>query len=171
MATFLSLALPAKLPQKWVVQFLRGLLKLAERFNVKLAGGDTAESPRGVLADIVVVGSVPKDKAVLRSGAQSGDRIYVTGQLGGSAATLALLRSGKKRLGPKDFPGHFFPEPRIAVGCFLREKRIATSMIDISDGLSTDISHLCQESGAEIREEAIPRAKIGDDRQHHESDR
>src|SRR5216110_3390715 len=69
MAAFLSLALPAKLPQKWVDQFLEGLLKLAKRFNVQLAGGDTAESPNGILADIVVVGSVPKAAAILRSGA------------------------------------------------------------------------------------------------------
>src|SRR2546428_8522606 len=75
MAAFLSLALPAKLPQKWVDQFLKGLLKLAKRFNVQLAGGDTAESPQSVLSDIVVVGSVPQDKAVLRSGAQPRDRI------------------------------------------------------------------------------------------------
>ncbi|PYV60368.1 MAG: thiamine-phosphate kinase, partial [Acidobacteria bacterium] len=162
MAAFLSLALPAKLPQKWVDQFLKGLLKLAKRFNVQLAGGDTAESPQSVLSDIVVVGSVPKDKAILRSGAQPRDRIYVTGQLGGSAAALALLRSGTRRLDPKSFPRHFFPEPRIEVGRVLREKRIAMSMIDLSDGLSTDISHLCEESGcgAEIWQEAVPRARI-----------
>jgi len=161
-AIFLSLALPATLPQKWVDQFLKGLLKLAKRFNVQLAGGDTAESPHGALADIVVVGSVPKDKAVLRSGAQPGDRIYVTGQLGGSAAVLALLRSGKRRLDPRNFPRHFFPEARIEVGRVLRENRIATSMIDLSDGPSSDISHLCEESGcgAEISEAAIPRARI-----------
>src|SRR5437660_7709596 len=62
MAAFLSLALPAKLPQKWVDQFLKGLLKLAEKFDVSFAGGDIAESPRGVAADIVVVGSVPTGK-------------------------------------------------------------------------------------------------------------
>jgi len=160
-AAFLSLALPAKLPQKWVDQFLRGLLALAKRFNVQLAGGDAAESPNGVLADIVVVGTVPKGNAILRSGARPGDRIYVSGDLGGSAAALALLSSGK-RLSPKDFPKHFFPEPRIEVGRLLREKRIATSMIDVSDGLSTDIYHLGEESGCgvEIWEEAIPRARI-----------
>ena len=161
-AAFLSLALPAKIPQKWVDKFLDGFLRSAKRFNVQLAGGDTAESPHGVLADIVVVGSVPRGRAILRSGAQPRDRIYVTGQLGGSAAALALLRSGTRRLDPKSFPRHFFPEPRIEVGRVLRQKRIATSMIDLSDGLSTDMSHLCEESGcgAEIREEAISRARI-----------
>jgi thiamine-monophosphate kinase len=161
-AAFLSLTLPAKLPQKWVDQFLKGLLTLARQFSVKLAGGDTAESPNGVLADIVVVGSVPRGRAILRSGAHPGDRIYVTGQLGGSAATLALLRSGR-RLNPRSFRSYFFPEPRIEVGRILREQRTATSMIDVSDGLSTDLSHLCEESGcgAEIWEEAIPRARMG----------
>jgi thiamine-monophosphate kinase len=159
-AAFLSLALPAKTSQKWVDGFLKGFLALAKRFDVKLAGGDTAESPDGVLADIVVIGSVPKGEAVLRSGARPGDRIYVTGELGRSAAALALLRSGK-RLNPKHFPRHFIPEPRIEVGRVLRKKGIATSMIDLSDGLSTDVSHLCEESicGAEIRQEAIPRAR------------
>src|SRR6185437_5358779 len=69
LAAFLSLAVPRNLPQSWVDGFVRGLLKLADQFQVSLAGGDTAESPGGVLADIVVLGSVPKGEAVLRSGA------------------------------------------------------------------------------------------------------
>src|SRR5204863_301749 len=114
-AAFLSLALPSKLPQSWVDRFLKGLLALAKTFDSELAGGDTAESPAGVLADIVVIGSIQKHPAVLRSGARPGDRIYVTGELGSSAATLELLRLGK-RLDHKDFPRHFFPDPRIKVG-------------------------------------------------------
>ena len=121
LAVFLSLALPRSLPQSWVDGFLRGLLKLAGEFKVSLAGGDTAESPGGVLADIVVLGSVPKGKAVLRSGARPGDRIYVTGELGASAAAIDLLSGGKK-LRPADFCSHFYPKPRIEVGRFLREK-------------------------------------------------
>jgi thiamine-monophosphate kinase len=160
-AAFLSLALPRSLSQSWVDGFLQGLLKLAAEFKVNLAGGDTAEFPSGVLADIVVLGSVPTGKAILRSGARPGDRIYVTGELGASAATLALL--SEKRIRPADFPRHFCPMPRIAVGRFLREKGIASAMIDISDGLSTDLAHLCDESGvgAEIQAEAVPRAAIG----------
>jgi thiamine-monophosphate kinase len=159
-AAFLSLALPRELPQAWVDEFLRGLLKLAGRFGVNLAGGDTAESPAGVLADIMALGSVPKGKAILRSGARPGDRIYVSGELGGSAAALRrMMKNPRRKLKPAGFPRHFFPEPRVQVGRFLREKELASAMIDISDGLSTDLTHICEESGvgAEIQAEAIPR--------------
>jgi thiamine-monophosphate kinase len=161
-AAFLSLALPPNLSQKWVSRFARGLLTLAEKFAIVLAGGDTAESPGGVLADIMLLGSVPRGKAILRSGARPGDLIYVSGALGASAATLRRLMASPKKLRPRDFPAHFFPEPRLAVGRILREKRLASSMIDLSDGLSTDLGHICDESGvgAEIYAAAVPRASI-----------
>jgi len=161
-AAFLSLALPQNLPQSWINQFLKGFLKLADQFHVTLAGGDTAQSPGGILADIVVIGSVPKGEAIRRSGARPGDHIYITGALGGAAATLKLLFSGKK-VRPADFPQHFQPMPRIEIGRFLREKGLASAMIDLSDGLSTDLVHICGESGvgAEIQVLAIPRASIG----------
>ena len=161
-AAFLSLAVPRKLPQAWVDRFLRGLLSLARQFRVTLAGGDTSESRRGVVADIVVVGSVAKGKAILRSTVRPGDRIYVTGQVGGGSAALSELMAGRKPR-RQDFPRHFHPVPRIAVGRFLRSHRLASAMIDLSDGLSTDLGHLCDESrvGAEICETAIPRARIG----------
>lgn len=145
-AAFLSLALPVDLPQKWVDGFLKGFLALARRSKTVLAGGDIAESGAGVLADVMVVGSVPAGTSVKRSGARAGDIIYVTGALGGSAATLRKLFAGE-RLTPKSHPAHFFPEPRLAVAKFLREKKLATAMIDISDGLSTDLKHVCEESG------------------------
>ena len=164
LAAFLSLAVPGKLPQRWVDRFLHGLLKLAMQSNLVLAGGDTSQSVNGVLADIVAIGSVPQGKSILRSGARPGDRIYVSGQLGGSAATLDLLFSKPgKKLKPTLFASHFFPTARIEVGRILRERSIATAMIDISDGLSTDLSHICENSGvgAEIRVDRLPRATIG----------
>ncbi|MFY9643920.1 MAG: thiamine-phosphate kinase [Terriglobales bacterium] len=167
-AAFLSLAVASDVPQKWVERFVKGLLELATEFKVPLAGGDTAQSERGIQADIVVVGSVPKGKAILRSGAKAGDRIYVTGALGGSAAQLAQLMttgrvaahgSGNLR---RQSSGYSRPEARVAVGLALRRRGLAAAMIDLSDGLSTDLEHICQESrvGAEIVEEAIPRAKF-----------
>ena len=164
LAAFLSLALPEKLPRRWVEGFLGGFLGLAKKFGVLLAGGDTAESPAGggILADVVVVGRVPKGQAVLRSGARAGDGIYVTGELGGSAAVLHQLRqsgrSPKGRLGA----AHFFPAPRVAASRALAAKHLASAMIDVSDGLSTDLSHLCEESGvgALVNEHSVPRPVI-----------
>ena len=157
LAAFLSLALPADLPQRWVDRFFEGFLKLAKQYSVQLAGGDTAQSPRGILADIIVVGSTPKGAAILRSGAQPGDFLYVTGTLGASLAALQQLRRGKK-LQPAKYPRHFYPDPRLAVGQFLREHKLASAMIDTSDGLSTDLRHICDESrvGAVVDEIVLP---------------
>lgn len=162
LASFLSLALPSNLPQPWVTGFARGLLKLAERYDVQLAGGDTAQSPSRILADIIVFGIVAKGKAILRSGARAGDRIFVSGALGGSAAALRALRAGKK-VDSRRYPRHFYPEPRIGLGRILRQRRIASAMIDTSDGLSTDLHHICEESGvgAEIDAARLPRAIVG----------
>ncbi|HYL92326.1 MAG TPA: thiamine-phosphate kinase, partial [Alphaproteobacteria bacterium] len=111
MACFLSLGLPPGLEQRWFDDFMKGLLALAKRFGVQLAGGDLSASS-AIVADIVVVGTVPAGKALLRSGARPRDLIYVTGQLGGSAAVLKRLYSGKKvRASSAD--RHFYPAPRL----------------------------------------------------------
>jgi len=170
-AAFLSLAVGDDVPQKWVDRFLKGLLALAHEFKIPLAGGDTAQAADGggIQADIVVVGSVPHGKAVLRSGAKPGQDIYVTGELGGAAATLARLAESKP-VGAKysmSSTGHISrqspPQARVTVGQSLRRRGLASAMIDLSDGLSTDLEHICQEShvGAEIEAEAIPRAQLG----------
>lgn len=170
---FLSLALPSDLQQKWVDRFFDGLLASADEFRVPLAGGDTAQSNGGIQADIVVIGLVPVGKAVLRSGARPGDTIYVTGTLGGSAGALKALAGrrapvlsaagGSTPISPKDYPRHFHPTARVDVGLWLRRRALASSMIDLSDGLSTDLAHICDESrvGAEIDAQSIPRARVG----------
>ncbi|HTV66156.1 MAG TPA: thiamine-phosphate kinase [Bryocella sp.] len=156
-AAFLSLALPSELPQRWVDRFVTGFLELASRYSVPLSGGDTAQSPNGVFADVVVIGSVPAGKAILRSEAKPGDLIYVTGSLGRPLADLNLLFAGKK-LRPAEHRKTFYPEPRVAAGQFLRTRKLTSAMIDISDGLSTDLSHICEESGvgAVIYADAVP---------------
>jgi thiamine-monophosphate kinase len=167
-AAFLSLALPRDVAQKWVNRFSQGLLRLANKYNVTLAGGDTAESPGGILADIVVLGKVPAGRAVLRSGARPGHRIYVSGELGGSAATVAaMFKKPKRKLNPHNYLRHFFPDPRIELGRILRERKLVSAMIDTSDGLSTDLAHICEESGvgAELQEQWIPQASVGNARQ------
>jgi thiamine-monophosphate kinase len=145
LACFLSLGFPEDLSQAWANNFLRGLLRLAKGFRIQLAGGDISAAPK-ITADIVVTGQVPKGKAILRSGARPGDRIYVTGSLGASAATLKQLFTGKK-LKPERSNPHFYPMPRIQVGSWLLKNRVASAMIDISDGISVDLAHICEESG------------------------
>ncbi len=184
-AAFLSLGVPRELtvPRRgasWVDLFLKGLLALAAEYKTPLAGGDLAESPLAV-ADIVLVGAVPRGKALLRSGAHPGDLLYVTGALGGAACGLQRLadqaaQSSNKKEGkaptapaaqvriPKRLAAllapHLHPQPRIAQGLWLRKRGTASAALDISDGLSTDLAHLCEESGvaAEVDAAALPLA-------------
>ena len=162
LACFLSLGLPQDLPQSWVNDFLRGLLAQARRFKTPLAGGDIS-SARQITADIIVTGQAPAGTAVLRSGARPGDRIYVTGSLGSSTATLQQLFAGKK-IKPTKSSAHFFPTPRIAAGAWLRKRALTTAMIDLSDGLSVDLAHICEESrvAAIIEANKIPTGKGAD---------
>lgn len=158
-ACFLSLGIPAKLPQKWVDEFLGGLLRLTRQFQVPLAGGDTSSSEK-ITADIVVLGTVPVGKALLRSGARPGDRIYVSGELGGAAAVLKQLYAGK-RVRPNHSSPYFYPAPRLKIARLIRQRNLAGAMIDISDGLSVDLTHICQESkvSALIEASSIPAAR------------
>jgi len=167
MAAFLSLAVPADLLAKsrgrrWITRFFNGLQELAELHSVGLAGGDTAESPADlILADIILLGSAPAGRSLRRSGAKPGDILYVAGSLGGAAAELGAMLSGptrKTRANPLNGHPHLFPQPRIATGRALLQHKLATACIDVSDGLSTDLAHLCCASGvaAEIEQAAIP---------------
>ena len=135
----LSLALAPWSDERWIERFYTGLLRLARKYGVALAGGDLAHAER-VACDIVVCGSVPRGKALRRDGARPGDHIYVSGRLGGSALGLA---SGAGAAWKK----HLKPEPRIALGHFVREKLCATACMDLSDGLSLDLYRLCLASG------------------------
>ena len=188
LAAFLSLALPAeqlttRAGRLWVERFFTGLRTLADAHAVPLAGGDTAQSPSAhILADIVLVGSAPAGRAIRRSTACPGDALYVTGHLGGAAAELAAMPSratksstpSATKSGAPSIPRfmrngwdqrsriathpQLFPQPRLAVGQAILRRRLATAAIALSDGLSTDLAHLCRESnvGADVMQAALP---------------
>ncbi|MBC7909807.1 MAG: thiamine-phosphate kinase [Pyrinomonadaceae bacterium] len=162
----LSIGVPQRIwKTDYVDEFYEGFFELAGAHQVMLIGGDVSRTPAHVVIDSIVIGEVERGRAVLRAGARPGEHIFVTGSLGGAAAGLKLLesgerlqkskaRSGKARVREKLLLRHLRPEPRVEWGAWLGEQRLATAMIDISDGLSSDLAHLCQESGVGARVDA-----------------
>lgn len=146
----------------WQTDFLDrlydGLLDLANRYGVQLIGGDTSRTTDKIVIDSIVTGECGGGASVMRSGAKAGDQIFVTGSLGAAAAGLRLIERGahlaEQNLGDEDSQklDHILlrqlrPEPRVGWGMVLGSERLATAMIDLSDGLSSDLNHLCEASG------------------------
>src|SRR5215211_1923974 len=142
----------------FVERLYNGLLALANRYGVQLIGGDTSRTPDNIVIDSTVVGECAAGMAVMRSGAKPGDQVFVTGSLGAAAAGLRLIERGahlaEQNLGDEDSQklDHILlrqlrPEPRVGWGIVLGEERLATAMIDLSDGLSSDLNKLCAAGG------------------------
>jgi len=144
----LNLTLPVVATGKWLKGFLEGLRRAAKSLDCILAGGDTTRSER-ILISITVLGEIREGQEVLRSGARSGDLLYVSGTLGEAEWGLRFLRKTAGRVNRKNagMRKHLYPEPRVELGRWLAEKKLATAMMDVSDGLSTDLPRLCAASG------------------------
>jgi thiamine-monophosphate kinase len=159
----LSLALPATHTGVWLDRFLGGLRRAAKRFACVLAGGDTTRN-ENILINVTVMGETRSGRAILRCGARPGDSLLVSGRLGEAELGLRRIRSSKHRANSHDpaLRKHLYPEPRLALGRWLAEKRLPSSMMDLSDGLSTDLPRLCSASGvgARISAGAIPRVPM-----------
>jgi len=157
--SMISIGVPAEV---WETDFVErlydGVLDLANRYGVQLIGGDTSRTTENVVIDSIVSGECAAGMSVMRTGASPGDQIFVTGSLGAAAAGLRLIERGahlaEQNLGDEDSQklDHILlrqlrPEPRVGWGIVLGEERLATSMIDLSDGLSSDLNRLCEASG------------------------
>jgi thiamine-monophosphate kinase len=159
----LALALPSARTGAWLDGFLRGMRRAARELGLRLIGGDTTRSER-VSINLTVIGEIRKGLAVTRSGARPGDVICVSGRLGRAALGLALMEArvrSSKSLAPLLQP-HLYPKNRIHLGAWLARHRVASAMMDISDGLSTDLVRMCKSSGvgARLVSEQIPAVNI-----------
>jgi thiamine-monophosphate kinase len=168
----LTLAIPANRTGVWLDEFLNGMARAARSLKIVLAGGDTTKSSV-VSISITVAGEIGRGQAVTRSGARPGDIIYVSGTLGCAQLGLELLlrrkikasglRSGRARRSDRALQGllqpHLYPKIQLALGTWLAKRRMASAMMDISDGLSTDLARLCAASGvgAQISPDLVPR--------------
>ena len=156
-----ALALPPDVTGKWIQGFYDGLSECGERYGALLVGGDLSAADR-ITVSITAFGESRNRRVLYRSGGQPGDLLYVTGTLGKSAAGLDLLRKGtiRSRSGVKceALCAHRMPEPRCDVGTWLAQSGCARAMMDLSDGLSSDLPRMCADSGvdAEIFKAEIP---------------
>lgn len=158
--SFLSIAIPADIDVAYLDSFLDGYHKLSEKYNVPLLGGDTTKSAKHLAINVAILGSVPKGKARKRSMAKAGDAICVTGTLGDSAGGLHVVLDKIDISDEARFllNKHYCPEPRIIEGFSLRENPSVHAMMDISDGIASDLMHILRASkkSAQIEIDKLP---------------
>jgi len=163
----ISLALSKKNLTGDVDGLYRGMLRCGRKFGVRIVGGDVVSSPRNAVITVTLFGEVARGRVIYRSGAKVGDKILVTGNFGDSAAGLEILKGGWKIAAESDYirrckkkliNRHLLPQPRVEEAEIISRKRLATSMIDSSDGLDLSVKFICQASkvGAKIWLEKIP---------------
>ena len=155
-----SLGLPKRFDDQWAGELCRGVLDACEQYECMLIGGDTVASPAGITLGLTVIGEMEKERVVYRSGARQGDIVSVSGPLGSAAAGLELCRQGCA--GQKHFEplcrSHLDPRARVRLGQSLAAAGCAHAMMDLSDGLATDLGHICRASrvDAVVYEDQLP---------------
>jgi len=159
----LTLALPKSLSAAWLDRFLKGMARASRELRIVIIGGDTTASAT-ISISITVLGRLAPGKAIRRAGARPDDRIYISGKLGRAQLGLDLVLDGQavNRKFRAEVQPHLYPKIQVRLGAWLAQQRIASAMMDISDGLSTDLARLCAAShvGAKIYSDKIPRVTI-----------
>ncbi len=156
------LCAPAATPLQLIQDIYAGMKNMANKYSLLLVGGDTVASDRGITISITIIGEAKKDRVVFRHGAKKGDHIFVTGYPGDSALGLEILRKGSfKEPKSRIIKKHISPVPRIEAGKALSKHRIASSMIDVSDGIASDMRHIMEQSmvGASIFSSSLKLSK------------
>lgn len=159
---FLSLGLPGDYRREWLDGFMAGFLACLAEFDTHLVGGDTVRSPQGIMLSVTVLGEAAESEVLLRSTAGVGDLVLVSGRLGEAAAGLELCRQGHSTEVAERWPGllaaHLDPRPELVLGQLLAGSGLVSAMMDLSDGLATDLANLGRESGvgAELDSAALP---------------
>ncbi len=162
-ASFLSIALPSGISSQWMKEFVRGYKEISLKYNCALLGGDTTSSHERVCINVTVLGECPKGMSKRRKNALVGDLVCVSGCLGDAAGGLKIILEGRERSG---FAGrlierHYLPEPRVEEGLALAASTDVHAMMDISDGIGSDLRHILKASsvGARIDCSLIPISK------------
>lgn len=162
-ATFLSVALPEDAQGEWAERFIEGYAEISRLYNVPLLGGDTTSSLRDIAVNVGILGRCPLGKSIMRSGAKDGETIYVTGPLGDSAAGLQAILQGLERTEEAEIliDRHRRPVPRVKEGNALMLSGKVGAMMDISDGIASDLRHIIKASdaGAVVDLEKLPYSK------------
>jgi len=161
LVALISLAVPAQTEVEEIKELYRGMSDICGLYGVNIVGGDTVASPDNLIINVSLVGDANEQEVLYRSGARPGDKIYLTGTVGDSSAGLSILRH--EISAPESLRGHFIkahnePEPLIETGKMIAGSRLASAMIDLSDGLLSDLGHICEESevGALLDRTTIP---------------
>lgn len=151
---FVSIGFTRQTRVEFADELYAGMKKIADVYSVDIVGGDTVSAPQ-IVINIALLGEVEPENLVRRSGAKVGDTLLVTGDLGGADAGLAILENGLKL---NDTKKHLMPTPRVNEGRLLAKSGYVTSMIDISDGLASEVNHICEMSntGALVYMKGIP---------------
>ncbi|MCR5003004.1 MAG: thiamine-phosphate kinase [Bacteroidales bacterium] len=159
-ATFLSFAVPKNTDDSFLESFIEGYKDISSQFGIPLLGGDTVASNGSMCINVTILGQAPAGKARLRSTAKPGDIVYVSGTLGDSAAGLKVILEGIHRGPVEEFliDRHYHPQPRINLGLKLAMTDGVHAMMDISDGVASDLPHILEASGvsADIDVKALP---------------